>query len=130
MLYQNLLFDKVKLKRLVWSLVNEIFRSVKLEEIKQRLGSLLEMAFHDVVAEHPGGRKENDEMQTHGGGDQRGVFLEEEMLISMLHKGRDESCNPNGAFETSIPIGSMVGPFKKSVKVVDLPLGATAVDNL
>ena len=44
----NVLCEKMKLKGMVWRLVEEICKSIKLEEIKQRLGALLEMAFHAV----------------------------------------------------------------------------------
>ena len=124
-----MLVEKVKLKGMVWRLVEEIFKSIKMEEIKLRLRTLLEGVIHAVEAEHPGCRKENDETLTEGGGDQLGVFLEEEILISMLHKGRDESCNPIGEFETSSPAGSVVGPLKKCVKVAELRLGPTTMDN-
>ena len=52
------------------------------------------------------------------------------MLISMLHKRRDESCNPVGEFETSSPIGSVVGPLKKCVKEAEIPLGSRTMDNM
>ena len=52
------------------------------------------------------------------------------MLISMLHKRRDESCNPLGEFETSSPIGSVVGPLKKCVKEAEIPLGSRTMDNM
>ena len=64
-----------------------------------------------------------------GGEVTRGVFLEEHLLSSMLHKERDESCTPIGQFETSPPADSVVGPMKKCVMEAELPQFSSTKDN-
>ena len=45
----DILFKRVKLKGMVWRLVEGIFKSIKLEEIKQRLRALLKVASHFYI---------------------------------------------------------------------------------
>ena len=125
----NVLLEKLNLKEMVWRLVEEIFKSIKLEEIKQRLGTLLEMVIHAIQVELSGCRKENDEKQMEGREGTRGVFLEDLLLSSMMHKERDASCTPIGHFETSLPADSVVGPTKKRVMEAELPHCSSTRDN-
>ena len=86
---------------------------------------MLEEAILAVKAEPPCCRKENENLRKEGEDEQRRVFLEEELVASMLHKGQRESCSPIGAFEFSwsaTHYSPDVGPSKRCVKEAQLPL--------
>ena len=100
--------EMVNLKGIVWSVVEEIINSTKLEEIIRNLGALLEGACQAIEAAAGGGgsnqvdyRKETEKEKKRKEGDteQGRAFLEEELVESMMHSGNDSYSPPIGAFE-------------------------------
>ena len=82
----------MNLKGTIWRVVEEFFKSTYVEEIKRKLGIVIEEAINviqrdDVILKEPiGCRKGDKEMQLEGVDDQQRVFLEEELVSSMMHK--------------------------------------------
>ena len=74
------LLGKEKFKEMAWSLVEELFNSISLEETKRNLRALMEVVVQAVVGEPHGCRRENLKPRKDGKDDQRGVFLEEGLI--------------------------------------------------
>ena len=99
-----------------------------MEEIKQKLGVFIEEVIsvihgdEDIMVELIGRRKEDEEQQMEGKDEQSGVFLEEELILLMMHKDQGTSGSLIGAFESSLMLeGSgqccpKVGLFGKCVE--------------
>ena len=89
--------DKMKLKGMVWKVIDEVFSARNSEEI---IGTMLEGAISAIEDKNlccrkgeRNVRKEEDEVRG-------GVFLEEKLLESMMHSKGREHCVPIGAFES------------------------------
>ena len=96
--------DLVKLKGVVWNVVEEIFNSNKLEEIKCFFVTFLEEAAHVVESKHLGSREkaEKERQRKEGEAEQGRAFLEEELLDSMMLSRNDTYRSSIGAFESSL----------------------------
>ena len=100
--------------------------SIKVEEIKRSLTTLLHLIEQSVEVENPRCRRERSIQQKEGEAGQRRFFQEEELLTSMMNRRCDSSLLPISEFESSCPINHIfpdVGPTKESVKEVNLPQG-------
>ena len=113
-----------------WS--EESANSCNLEKIKRSLLALLQMVDHAIEADSERGRKQNSNQKKVEEAEQRRAFLEEEMLIPMLHRRCDRSRLPIGDSETSFTIFQLfpeVGPSRKCAKEASLPLGPRLDEN-
>ena len=118
--------DRMNLKGMIWEVVEEFFSSDNMEGIKQKLGILIEEALRVInkdegtVTKLIGCRNEDEEQRSDGEEKQAGVFLEEELVHSMLHKDQSLTNSPIGYFESDLTLeGSSqydpeVGPMGKS----------------
>ena len=86
--------EKMNLKGLVWRVIEEIFNSVNLEEIKRNLGDLMVGAIHVVEFEQIEYRKKPEKQWKEGDDEQKGAFLEEKLASSMMNKGCDTPSPP------------------------------------
>ena len=124
--------DKLNIKELVWRVMEEIFHPTNLEEIKCTLATLMEESINVshrdeyTMVESRGCRKEDEEQQLERKDEQSGVFLEEELVLSMLHKDQDVTCSLIGAFKPSLTptqCCSEMGLLEKSVEEAKLVIG-------
>ena len=99
---------------MVWRLVEEIFNPINLEEVKRKLdlviGNVLNLVHRDKVtlAVSHACRKEVEESQKKGKDKMTGVFLEENLVLSMLHKDQVVSDSLIGGFEPSLELENTV----------------------
>ena len=87
--------EKMNLKGLVWRVIEEIFNSVNLEEIKCNLGDLMVGVIHMVEFEQIEYKKKPEKQRKEGDDEQRGAFLEEELVSSIMNKGCDTPSPPH-----------------------------------
>ena len=104
--------DKMNLKGMVWKVVEEIFNSTNMEEVKWKLGVLIEEAINaihrdgDIMVESLDRRKEDEKLRMEGKDEQPGLFLEEELFLSMLHKDQGVSSSLICVIESSLVLES------------------------
>ena len=129
-------FEKTNIQRLVWRVVEEIFHTTNVEKIRRKLGIWIEEAINDshgevIFNDEPRGcRVQGEEQQREGEAEKARVFLEEDLILPMLHKDLDKSCPLIGAFEPSLQFeqsGAEVGPVEKCVEEDKLPTGLGVV---
>ena len=88
--------NKMNLKGMFWRLTAEIFCLTNMEKVKQKLGVLVDEANNEIFRDEessaaPPDRKKDDEVQQMEGRDEMsGIFLEEDLLCTMLHKDQDD----------------------------------------
>ena len=93
---ERLELDKLNIKGMVWRVVEEVFKLGNIEELKRKIGDLMEEALmveplvHKETVEVP--RMKGKEVEL-------GVFLEEELILSMKHKYQDGASSLISAFE-------------------------------
>ena len=90
------------------------------------------MVDHAIEVDSEGGRKQNSNQKKVEEAEQRRAFLEEEMVIPMLHRRCDRSSLLIGDLETSCTICQLfleVGPSRKCAKEASLPLGPRLDEN-
>ena len=126
---------KLNLKGMVWRMIEEIFKSTNMEEIKHKLGVWMEEVINVIQREEIiltkllGCKKIEEESCLEGKDEQPRVFLEEELVSSMRHK--DQRCSGSliGAFEYSLQLEasnqgcSKVGPKATCVEEAKQVLG-------
>ena len=99
---------KMNLKGRIWSVIEEFFKSTYNEEMKQNIGDVVEDVMNVIQREEVslegmlGCRKKGRETQMAEMNEQCGVFLEEELVSSMMHNYQRESSSLIGAFEFSL----------------------------
>ena len=133
--------DILKLKGLVLRVTEEVFKSDNTEEFKLNLGVLIVVASNgylkneDFLAESLDHKEAAEVLMTEGKEDQLMVFLEEEWILSMLHKDQDGDSSPIGVFEPPLTLeGSRqswpkVDPFQKCAEEEMLLLGSDGQDH-
>ena len=92
---------KVRLKKLAWSLVDEIFESGNVEESLRNIGALLEVTLQTLEVDSSGCRKAFEQERKNGEKELRGAFLEEDLVLSMMNRRSDVASLPIGAFDLS-----------------------------
>ena len=107
--------DKAHVRGRVWKVVEEVFKSVKMEELKREIVALLEEA---IMAKTPNHREAMEESTSVRKDERLGKFWEEELIQSMLHKaqGGDDSflqrvynVSGRGSFQAFLGRGWLVG---------------------
>ena len=103
--------DKKCLEEMVWRLVEEIFNPTILEEVKQKLsvgiGNVIHRDEETMVASHAC-RKEDEGSRTEGKDELIGVFLKENLILSMLHKDQGVFDSLIGGFESSLVLDNSI----------------------
>ena len=126
-------FEKMNIKGLVWRVVEEISHPTNVEKVRQKLGTWIEEAINESHREVISGdesrcrRVEGEDQQREGEVEKARVFLEYDLILSMLHKNLDKSCPLIRTFEPSLiskQCGSKVGPVEKCVEQAKLPSGS------
>ena len=99
--------EMMNLKEMTWRLVDEIFKAASREEVIRNIGSVFvemisELKKKVVLADlgdcRNTGEKEEDEPRVAEEEEQLGVLLEEELVISMLHKDQQAPMPLIGSF--------------------------------
>ena len=128
--------DKVKLKGIVLRVVEDVFKTENLVEIKWTLGGLMVEALsmlqieEVILGEHLAHREGVEETRSEGEEEQSLIFLEEDLVRSMRRKDQDG----DGEFElplteeASAQSWTEVGPMRKSAEEVKFSLGSSLKD--
>ena len=125
--------EKVRLKEMAWSLVDEIFESGSVEESMRNIGALLEVTLQSFEDGSPGYRKFSAQERKNGEKEHGGAFLEEDLLLSMMNRRRDVTSHPIGGFDLSCSASLCcleVGSVLKSMEEAKLhPFGPCLEDD-
>ena len=98
----------VKVKEMVRRVMEETLSSDNFEGIKRKLGIVLKEALRvikrdeDILNELPGYKNGAEKQQPVGGDEQSGTFLEEKLIISILHKDQCVAVPLIGSFEPTL----------------------------
>ena len=127
--------DRMNIKGMVSKVVEEILRSTNLKEAKRKITIMIEEPISVIKRNENFWVDEADQMKEEmknwleGEDEQLGVFLEEELIFSMLHEDQHQSDSFTGHFEFSLAVEASsllcpeARPMEKCREEASRPLG-------